>query len=59
MELTLSRAKFLYYFNAGAYSKRQCVEKALKEVKQEDLRDTLCIYDITLNDYIEYLVERI
>lgn len=59
MELTLSRAKFLYYFNAGAFTKRQCVEKALKEVKQEDLRDTLLIYDITLNDYIEYLVERI
>lgn len=48
----INQAKLLYAFNAGAYTKEECLRQAIKNIGVEKLTSTLALFDITVEDFI-------
>ena len=59
MELIIKNAKQLYYMNAGAYTKEECLRQAIKNIGVDKLTSTLALYDITVEDFIRDSVKQI
>lgn len=55
----IAQAKWLYAFNGGVIPKERCILQAIQTYGMSKVAKEICIFDINLNEYIEYLKKKI
>ena len=55
----IERARFLYFYNGGYFTKEECVKQSIKENGNLCLQGVLRLYDITLDEYVRWIVKNI
>lgn len=55
----ISQAKWLYAYNGAYFTKEQCVKQIIKQNGNACLNGVLRLYDITLDEYVQWIVKNI